>query len=138
MYDASKDEEEDGDDDALKIAIDENATSTFSERHFNNSFSRTFILNVRWSVALSYKKNNYEFSIDYNLENDLYDNTIFKSIQIEKHYVHIYYNLPVVLFLIFSKNKTNLPLHSPFSFVKCYGYKNCVYDNLSNETYDLN
>ena len=61
MYDASKDEKEDGDDDALKIAIDENATSTFSERHFNNSFSRTFILNVRWSVALSYKKNNYEF-----------------------------------------------------------------------------
>ena len=78
MYDASKDEEEDGDDDALKIAIDENATSTFSERHFNNSFSRRFILNVRWSVALFYKKNNYEFSNDYNLENDLRSSKVYK------------------------------------------------------------
>ena len=51
VYAASKDEEEDGDDDALKIAIDENATSTFSERHFNNSFRQRFILNVRCSVA---------------------------------------------------------------------------------------
>ena len=34
VYAASKDEEEDGDDDALKIAIDENATSTFFRKTF--------------------------------------------------------------------------------------------------------
>ena len=46
-----KDEEKDGDDDALKIAIDKNATSTFSERHFNNSFSQRFTLNLKSSFT---------------------------------------------------------------------------------------
>ena len=51
-----KDEEKDGDDDALKIAIDKNATSTFSERHFNNSFSQRFTLNLKSSFTSFFVK----------------------------------------------------------------------------------